>query len=400
MGPALVAGKYALTPAARVQAAIDLLDRIRAGTPAEKALTGWARRARYAGSGDRAAVRDHVFDALRCWRSFACLGGGETGRAVMIGALRAAGRNPAEIFTGAGHGPTPLEDEEASAGAPPEEPGARLDLPDWLLPRFRDSLGDAAETTALALKQRAPVMLRVNLRKADPGAAIRALDEDGVTVSAHPVAPTALHVTGGARRVSSTAAYRNGIVELQDASSQAAMQAVPVPDGARVLDYCAGGGGKTLALAARATATWYAHDAQPRRMADLPNRAARAGVEVVLCGTADLGRRAPYDVVLCDVPCSGSGTWRRNPEAKWRLTPERLAELEGLQARILEEAAALVAPKGVLAYATCSVLAAENGGRVRAFEREHPGWRCTLQRDWPVSDAGDGFFIALFERAT
>jgi 16S rRNA (cytosine967-C5)-methyltransferase len=161
-----------------------------------------------------------------------------------------------------------------------------------------------------------------------------------------------------------------------------------------VLDYCAGGGGKTLALAARHEAVWFAHDADPGRMGDLPARAARAGIEVTRLEAAE----GAFDLVLCDVPCSGSGTWRRAPDAKWRLTPERLEALCALQREILEEAAALVAPGGQLVLTTCSVFRCENEDQSDGFLQAHPEWRETLRRRWPVSDEGDGFFLSVFRR--
>ena len=153
-----------MTPAARVQAAIDILDDILAGTPAEKALTGWARRSRFAGSKDRAAIRDHVFDALRRKRSYAAWGGAETGRGLMLGAVRAKGDDPAELFTGQGHAPLPVQPQET--GRPPRSDAERLDIPDWLWPILVRSLGEESEAAAMALQRRAPVHLRVNLRKA------------------------------------------------------------------------------------------------------------------------------------------------------------------------------------------------------------------------------------------
>jgi len=153
-----------MTPSARVQAAIVILDAIATGTPAEKALTGWARKSRFAGSGDRAAIRDHVFQALRCRRSYACLGGAETGRGLMIGALRAADMDLSEVFNGQGYGPEPLSEEEAGQNHPPFGEGEDYDLPDWLIPLFNKSLSDEAKVISQALRQRAPVMLRVNSR--------------------------------------------------------------------------------------------------------------------------------------------------------------------------------------------------------------------------------------------
>lgn len=380
-----------MTPAARVEAAIRILDGIAAGQPAEQLLTTWGRTARYAGSKDRAAVRDHVFDALRCWRSAAALGGGESGRARMLGLLRLQGQDPAALFSGEGHGPAALTEAEQAAGHAPE--GAEAwDLPDWLAAQFRDSLGPAAEATALALRARADVYLRVNTLKATLPDAQSRLATDGIETQPHPLSPTALRVTGGARAIARSAAYAEGLVDLQDAASQAVVDMLPLSPGLRVLDYCAGGGGKALAMAARmGKGPVDAHDAAPNRMSDLPTRAARAGAEVRTLASP----RGPYDLVLCDVPCSGSGAWRRAPDGKWRLTQARLAELQSLQARILHAAAALVAPGGTLAYATCSVLHGENAGQIAAFVAGRSQWRVRAQRQFLPAEGGDGFYCAI-----
>ncbi|MFD1159437.1 RsmB/NOP family class I SAM-dependent RNA methyltransferase [Roseovarius aestuarii] len=389
-----------MTPGARVQAAIEILDDIQGGTPAERAITGWARRSRFAGSKDRAAVRDHVFQALRCLRSYACLGGAATGRGVMIGALGAAKVDLAGMFTGLGYAPSPLTATEQDAGFDPRDAGDRMDLPDWIIPDFISALGGEAEANRVAhlLQQRAPVMLRVNARKASVAQAAELLAENGVTAVPSSTAMHALTVTDDARRVASSAAYLDGLVELQDGSSQAAMEVLEITPDARVLDYCAGGGGKVLALAARADAQWYAHDALPQRLKDLPERARRAGVNVAIVGSDDLPDH-DFDLVLCDVPCSGSGTWRRNPDAKWRLTSADLEKLTAVQDQILERASALVRPGGCLAYATCSVLRQENEERLEGFTAHNPMWRVTFQKRWPVSEAGDGFFLAQLKMA-
>lgn len=382
-----------MTPAARVQAAIEVLDRIAAGVPGEQALTNWARGARYAGSGDRAAVRDHVFDVLRTRRSCAALGGGAQGRALMLGRLRIEERDPAQVFTGEGHGPQPLSDAELAAGAAPTTAEA-MDLPDWLVAPFQDSLGDQAADVAEALRHRAPVYLRVNALKSTLAQAQSALVEDGIGTAPHPLSPLALEVLENPRRINSSAAYRDGLVELQDVASQAVVDALPLRPGARVLDYCAGGGGKALAMAARTGGQVMAHDADPGRMRDLPGRARRAGAEIVPV-PAPTGR---YDLVLCDVPCSGSGAWRRAPEGKWALSPEKLASLQATQAEILDAVQDYVAPGGTLAYATCSVLGGENADQVAAFMTRHPAWRLTQQRQFLPSDGGDGFYVACMTR--
>ena len=385
-----------MTPAARVQAAIGVLDAILAGKPAEQALTGWARASRFAGSKDRAAVRDHVFDALRCRRSFAALGGAETGRGLMLGAVRAEGAAAGALFDGSSYGPAPVgADETGRAPAPGAEAG---DIPDWLWPEFTRSLGESAASVAEVLRHRAPIGLRVNPRRASRAALGQALMAEGISTQPSDVAETALIVTDGARKLRNTAAFRDGAFELQDAASQAVVDALPLTQGLRVLDFCAGGGGKTLAMAARADLDLTAHDADPGRMRDLPARAERAGVRVRLADLATATADGPYDLVLCDVPCSGSGSWRRAPDGKWTLTPERLEALTGIQSDILGQAAPLVSPQGVLAYVTCSVLACENEDRIAGFLDAVPGWFCREQRRWPVSPEGDGFFLSILTR--
>ncbi len=380
-----------MTPGARLSAAIVVLDRVLAGEAAEQALTNWGRANRFAGSGDRAALRDLVYEALRCKRSFAALGGAETGRGLVLGGARAAGQEA--LFDGIGHAPLPPSAEEAGS-----LPGGNvaLDCPDWLSPRLQDSLGADFAPVMAALRHRAPTYLRVNLAKI-PRAAVQAeLAAAGIVTVPHPEVSSALEVTGNARKIQNSPAYLEGRVELQDAASQAVVEALPLKDGMRVLDHCAGGGGKTLAMAARARLALFAHDAAPRRMRDLDARAKRAGVKVALCDKPE--KTAPYDLILTDVPCSGSGSWRRDPQGKWALTEERLAALRALQAAILDRCAPMVAPGGTLAYATCSLLREENEGQIAAFLARSEGWTAGLQRRFSPLSGADGFFLTLLTR--
>jgi 16S rRNA (cytosine967-C5)-methyltransferase len=387
-----------VTPAARLAAAAQVLDQILAGEPAEKALIGWARRSRFAGSGDRAALRDLVFDALRRKRSLAAIGGVMTGRGLMLGLLRAEGQDPDALLTGHGHAMAPLTPQERQDGGTPAPGPEACDMPDWLWPLLLDSLGDRAAAIASVLQSRAPVMLRVNLTRANPDQAIAALASDGIAATPDPVASTALKVGEGARKLAQSQAYLAGLVELQDGSSQATMDELSLPSAGKILDFCAGGGGKSLAMAARTKARIMAHDVQPSRMKDLPARAARAGARIEIADGRALAQAAPFDLVLCDAPCSGSGAWRRAPEGKWGLTPQRLTELCAIQDSILETASALVAPQGVLAYATCSVLRDENEARLDAFVAAHPEWRQIGVRRWDPGPSGDGFFLAQLRR--
>ena len=391
-----------MTPAARLSAAIGLLDRIAAGEPAEAALTRWGRGNRYAGSGDRAAIRDLVYGVLRQKRSAAARGGGSSGRALVLGYLRNNGPAPETLFGAGRYAPAALSDAErrpppALADLPRPQ---RLDYPDWLAPALERSLGARLEPVMARMRERAPVFLRVNRRRADRDAAAAALAAEGIATRAHPLCATALEVTRGARRIQGTAAWRDGLVELQDVASQAVVAALPLPEGGRILDYCAGGGGKALAMAAACDAAVFAHDATPRRMTDLAPRAARAGVRVATVERADLPGLPRFDLVLCDVPCSGSGAWRRDPAGKWSLNSEKLRDLIRMQGRIIADSAVLTAPGGVLAYATCSLLHEENEAQVAAFLAGTPGFRFLGQRRFSLLEGGDGMFVALLRRNT
>lgn len=385
-----------MTPGARIAAAIDCLDAILSGAPAEQVLTRWARGARYAGSGDRAAVRDHVFSGLRQRRSAAWVGGGETGRALMVGVLQLEGTDPATLFTGEGHAPAPLMPDEGGRALDEAPDPVRADLPDWLWPRLVAQYGEeGALQIGTAQRDRATPWLRVNIACTTREEAAEALAQDGVKTEPHPSVRTALGVTAGLRRLRSASAFAEGLVEPQDASSQDAVLRLPLRPNMRILDFCAGGGGKALAIAALAGGVVHAHDIDPARMADIAPRAARAGADIRIM--SDPASAAPFDLVLVDAPCSGSGTWRRAPDAKWRLTEERLADLVALQARIAHEAAGHVAPGGWLAWMTCSVLEQENAAQVRSFVQA-TGHEVTMSHSWLPGPGGDGFFFALLRR--
>ena len=387
-----------MTPGARVAAAAEIVDRIAAGAAVESALLAWSRGSRFAGSKDRRAVRDLVFGVVRRWWSSAWTGGGETGRARLLGAMILDGVDPAQVFTGEGHAPEALTDAERGATRDPSQaPDAvRADLQPWVLDLLRAAHGaDQALAIGAALRERAAVHLRVNLVRATPDQAIRALRADGIETVPHPLAATAIEVVRGATQVARSLAFASGMVELQDAASQAVIEALGPLDGVRVLDFCAGGGGKSLAMAAKG-ARVVAHDIDPARMGDIPQRAARAGVgDRIALEAAPQGR---FELVLADAPCSGSGAWRRQPGAKLNLTPERLAELNAMQDRVIEDAAARVAPGGRLAYATCSLLDDENGARIARFLERQSGWEAVDTRLWTPLDGADGFFLAVLRR--
>lgn len=386
-----------MTPAARIASACDILDRILDGAPTEAALINWTRGNRFAGSGDRAAIRDLVFDAVRCQRSYAVAGGAATGRGLMLGHCRAQGIDPATIFTSERFAPARLTETEAEAfaKAPMPEGNDALDCPDWLAPMLKDSLKGDFEPVMQALQRRAPVFLRVNLARVTRPEAVAALAREGVVAEPSNLASSALEVTENPRKIHLTQAYVTGLVELQDSASQAMIESLPLTAGARVLDYCAGGGGKALALAARAKIEVFAHDIAPERMQDIPARAARAGRQIQMVDPGAIS--GLFDLVVVDAPCSGSGTWRRAPEAKWRLTPDRLIKMTQIQLDILEKAAQFVAPGGTLAYMTCSLLDAENADQTADFAAAE-GWEKVSERRLTPLDGGDGFYGCTLRR--
>ena len=387
--------------AARVAAAIDVLARWQAGDAGlDRILTTWGRENRYAGAKDRRAIADLAYDALRRWRSAAWVAGlAEAPRAALIGTCRLDGPPPETIFTGERHAPASLAPEERDFRSLDDAPRmVRLDLPDWLTAEL-DGVSDEA---LLRLRERAPVDLRVNLLKGGLGQARERLAAEGVEAAPGPLSPTCLRVAGASRPISTSHAYADGLVELQDAASQAVADHAAARPGEAVLDFCAGGGGKTLALAAamRGTGRLVAHDIAPARLRQLRPRAERAGVQVELMPPGGFtAMAAQTDLTFVDAPCSGSGAWRRNPDAKWRLHPGRLDELVELQQRILQQAATTVRPGGRLVYSTCSLLPRENGAQIRRFLAAHPDFEAAGP---PLVltplDGGDGFFSARLKR--
>ncbi len=439
-----------MRPGARVQATIEILEGFsESPLPLDRYFDKWSRSHRYAGSKDRTAIKDLVYSTVRRRGEYVWLMHSEDPRHLVIAALMDGQGLSLEdvqgLFDGHGYGPPPLSDEEEglchklTRPAPSE---VALNCPAWLvdeisLPPDAD-LNEELRTSAL----RAPVDLRVNLLKSTPECAYDALSESQVGLSRSSNSRIGLRIAPSdslrpSINVRGLEAYRQGLIEIQDEGSQLAALMVDAREDHQVLDFCAGAGGKSLALAAAMNnrGQIYAYDTDASRLKQMAPRLERAGVRnlQVRHEAADPHQSAAamaewtdkFDRVLIDAPCSGSGTWRRNPDAKWRLTPEMIGRYAERQARLLIAAAPLVKPGGRLVYVTCSLLKRENEDRIESFLGQARGFNLlAVNQIWsevddllsqsdlpkkhqnpyatlalsPQSSKTDGTFIAVLER--
>jgi 16S rRNA (cytosine967-C5)-methyltransferase len=390
-----------MTPAARLQAAIEILDEVIAsarddGPPADSIVTRYFKHRRYAGSKDRRASRELVFRAIRRSAERPA-----SGRAAILGL---ASDEPAlvELF-GEPRGPEPIREGEESAPT-----GL---IPEWLIPELSPLV--SAEEWA-ALLERAPLDLRANIARASRDELLGEFPGAEPT----PLSPWGIRLPPDSR-IDGHPAFAAGLVEVQDEGSQLIALACEPGEGERVLDFCAGAGGKSLALAAAApTAIILATDSNRARLSRLGPRAERSGATIesrLLNPPRELYELADWrggaDLVLVDAPCSGSGTWRRNPEGRWRLTPDRLDRLIAVQQRLLDLAAELVRPGGRLVYAVCSLLSREGAGQIERFLGPRSSWiseetAISVGRSdgagrllTPGHDGTDGFFVARLRRS-
>ncbi len=431
-----------MTPAARLAAAIEVFGNLESERrPAADALKSWGLGHRFAGSGDRAAIAGLVYDALRRRASSAYLMGADSPRAILLGMLKRERSLECEAIAkladGSNYGPAALSDDERKrlddadmAGAPAHVAG---DYPEWLEPHFTRAFGDARAEEGAALSSRAPLDLRVNTLKADRDKVAGMLSD----LKPEPArwSPWGLRVRLSADAKSpaihAEPAFLKGMVELQDEGSQLAALFSGAKAGEQVVDLCAGAGGKTLALAAMMEnkGQIFATDDDKRRLAPIHDRLKRSGARNVQVRTpksvggeiADLAGRC--DLVLIDAPCTGTGAWRRNPDAKWRMRPGALEQRQKEQTEILDRAVPLLKAGGRIAYVTCSVLDEENSAQVRGFLTRHPEFSLQPPADVAnalgerafmfakaarLSDEGllmtprttetDGFFVAVFHR--
>jgi 16S rRNA (cytosine967-C5)-methyltransferase len=380
-----------MTPAARLSAAIELLQTIDdQRVPAAQALKEWGTAHRFAGSGDRAAISGLVWDVLRRRASSAWLMGDDTARARLLGMLHIERKLDADSISalcdGSRFAPSALTEAERSAltsntlaKAPPPIAG---DYPEWLDPYLAEVFGDDRAAEAAAMASRAPLDLRVNTLKARREKVLASTAHLGTMET--PWSPLGLRIELGADArnpgIHAEEAFIKGALEVQDEGSQLAALLSAAKPGEQVIDLCAGAGGKTLALAAmmQGKGRLIATDSDKRQLAPIHERLSRAGIHNCDVrtpkgeGDALSDIRASADLVMIDAPCTGTGTWRRNPDAKWRIRPGALEQRLKAQAEVLDRAASLVKPGGRIAYVTCSVLDEENGAQVRGFLARHP----------------------------
>ena len=337
---------------------------------------------------------------------------GASPRALAIASVLDDGEVEA-LFSGTGYGPAALSDAERAAVASPplgEAPAhVKGEYPAFLEEELKRAFGDRLPDEMLALQQRAPVDLRVNTLKTQRDAVMEALIAEGYAAQPTARSPLGIRLPAGVTGLECTALFEAGAFEFQDEAAQVASLMCGAAPGMRVLDLAAGAGGKSLALAAQMKneGEIVACDVRADALAELERRAVRAGAVIIKAKqNLPLPREGGeeglsyFDIVLVDAPCSGTGTWRRQPELRWRLTPERLAELQAIQDALLARAAAYVKPGGRLVYATCSILPCENEDRIAAFLGEHPGLAVEGEvfRASPLSTGTDGFFAAALRR--
>ncbi len=390
-----------MTPSARLQMAIDILEGMANGTePADRFLKEWFRTRRFAGSGDRRQIGETVFRVLRHKASLGWRMGREGPRALVIASLLEDGADIASLFSGGGYGPEPLSQAEQALIADGQKPPPQWvqgEYPEWLEGELTRRFGDALLAEMKAFTERAPVDLRVNTLKANRDDVLAQLKQDGFDVS--PIGTLGIRLPPGTANLNKHALFESGAFEVQDLAAQIASERAAAQPGMRVLDLTAGAGGKSLALAAamQNKGEIIACDVRGAALAELEKRKLRAGVSIIKTHILGLPPAGPFDLVFVDAPCSGSGTWRRQPELKWRLTQRRLTDLMQTQDRLLAQAAPL---GGRLVYATCSILPPENEDRVTAFLAKNQAFArdaADFQAS-PASTGSDGFYAAFLTR--
>ena len=382
------------------QSVIEILDTYLDEAKINFVLRKWAIKHRFAGSSDRRKIKDIIFDIIRQKKSCEHVGGGFSGRNLLIGYLKLKGTELSSVFDNSKFGPKELTIKEQNINVDFSNLSNiyELDFPSWLIPILRRSLQSEFNNVVKALRNRSHVQLRVNLKKISRLNAIKKLKKNNIECEINKLCSTALNVLSGAQHILTSPCFENGFVELQDAGSQLVSELIEINYNDKVLDMCAGAGGKSLAIScgAELDATYFAWDVNFDRMKDIDARSKRAGVKIEK--VIKLSSKSFYNKIIIDAPCSGSGSWRRDPEGKWRLDEDILENYVKTQKELILKGLKLLAPRGQILYITCSILDIENGKLIDDLISSVLSLRLVTSISLVPSSKSDGFYGAVLEK--
>ena len=394
----------------QANAAISILDDFLDGKNLNSILFNWTKNNRYAGSSDRESIRNIVFDILRVKKTFTSVLEKEkqpiNGRALVFLHSVFYALNLNEIFTGREYGPEKLTIFEKEFSKISKENingcfGITDNIPGFLTAEFKRSLGRKFKNAMRLLEKRAPISIRVNPLKSDISSILECLSLEGIEGKKSKIVRYGIDIIGNPRRLTQIQAFKDGCFEVQDLHSQKIIEDLPLDEHTKVLDYCAGAGGKILSIACslKGNGKFYIHDIDERKLKEADLRAKRAGVKFKRLEVEKLQNyRCSFDYIVADVPCSGSGAWRRNPQQKWRITPESLNEILTRQTVILDEVKDLLKKNGYIFYITCSLLKIENEELIENFLTNNKHFRLLNKKNITIDDSGDGFFCAVLQK--
>ena len=382
------------------QSVIEILDTYLNEAKIDFVLRKWAIKHRFAGSSDRRKIKDIIFDIIRQKKSCEHVGGGFSGRNLLIGYLKLKGTELSSVFDNSKFGPEELTIKEQNINVDFSNLSNiyELDFPSWLIPILRRSLLNEFSNVVKTLRNRSHIQLRVNLKKISRLNAMKKLQKNNIECEINELCSTALNVLNGAQHILTSPCFENGFVELQDAGSQLVSELIEINYNDKVLDMCAGAGGKSLAIScgAELDATYFAWDINFDRMKDIDARSKRAGVKIEK--VIKLSSKSVYNKIIIDAPCSGSGSWRRDPEGKWRLDEDILDNYVKTQKELILKGLKLLAPRGQILYITCSILDIENGKLIDDLISSVLSLKLVRSISLVPSSKSDGFYGAVLEK--
>ena len=382
------------------QSVIEILDTYLNEAKIDFVLRKWAIKHRFAGSSDRRKIKDIIFDIIRQKKSCEHVGGGFSGRNLLIGYLKLKGTELSSVFDNSKFGPEELTIKEQNINVDFSNLSNiyELDFPSWLIPILRRSLLNEFSNVVKTLRNRSHIQLRVNLKKISRLNVMKKLQKNNIECEINELCSSALNVLNGAQHILASPCFENGFVELQDAGSQLVSELIEINYNDKVLDMCAGAGGKSLAIScgAEMDATYYAWDINFDRMKDIDARSKRAGVKIEK--VIKLSSKLVYNKIIIDAPCSGSGSWRRDPEGKWRLDEDILDNYVKTQKELILKGLKLLAPRGQILYITCSILDIENDKLIDDLISSVLSLKLVRSISLVPSSKSDGFYGAVLEK--